>query len=180
MTVEELSKKDKTFIESEFISNVNTTFIALLGDIMTENITKIKHKLSPSQYSRYEEYLKNLKKRNQRQMYEEPSIVKTEIEDITEYEYYYTAKVVLTSNYIHYIMDKDTKKIIIGDKNKRILLKNILTFSKTKREIDQNIIKKCQKCGASLDINNSGICPYCHSTYETYKYDWILEKIENE
>ena len=52
MTAKELSEKDKTFTESTFISKVDNTFIMLLSSIMTENIERVKHKISENLYEK--------------------------------------------------------------------------------------------------------------------------------
>ena len=36
---------------------------------------------------------------------------------------------------------------------------------------------KCPGCGANINANYSGKCEYCGTTYDTVKYDWILEDI---
>ena len=42
---------------------------------------------------------------------------------------------------------------------------------------ETGIIKECPNCGASIDSNNTGVCPYCRSVYNLKDYDWILTKI---
>ena len=42
----------------------------------------------------------------------------------------------------------------------------------------QGIVRKCPTCGASMNINNSGECEYCHSIYNQEDYDWVLTKLE--
>ncbi len=178
MTVRELIEKDKTFTESQFISKVDNIFIMLLSGIMTENMDKVKHKLSPELFQKYEDYVNNLKEKNQRQMYGEPNVKSTNIYEITENESDYIIKVKLVSRYISYILDKATKQVITGNNKERVEITNFLTFIKSKKAREESIAKKCPNCGANMDVNNTGICQYCHSTYDTYKYDWILKNIE--
>ena len=180
MMIKELIQKDKTFNESEFISKVDNTFIMLLSGIMTENIEKVKHKLSQELFKKYDNYVKKLKINNQRQMYGDPNIKQTKIENIFEDENRYIIKVLLVSRYMDYIINKDTKKIIMGNNNERIEIHNHLTFIKLKNAKEESIIRKCPNCGASMDTNSTGICKYCHSIYDTYSYDWILTNIERK
>jgi len=180
MTVEELTEKDETFSESEILSKASMTYMMLLNSVMIENLDRIKHKLGTAAYSNINNYIACLKERNQRKIYEEPIIKKTEIKEITENDKYYIVKIELYSKYISYIIDKKTEKILIGDKYKIIEQKNIMTFMKGKNSIEEEIIKKCPNCGASMDINSTGICQYCHKLYDTNSYDWILVNIERE
>ncbi len=42
----------------------------------------------------------------------------------------------------------------------------------------EGMSRKCPGCGASIDANNSGVCPYCGTVYNTEDYDWVLTGIE--
>lgn len=178
MTIKELIQKDNTFNESEFISKADNIFIMILSGIMTENIEKVKHKLSHELYKKYEDYIKTLKIKNQRQMYGDPNIKQTKIEEIIEEENEYIIKVLLVSRYMNYIINKETKKIITGNNGERIEIHNHLTFVKSKQAKEESIIKKCPNCGASMNTSSTGICEFCHGTYDTFSYDWILTNIE--
>ncbi len=46
MSIEEFIQKDNTFSESGFIAKVDNTFIMLLNSIMTDNLERVKHKIS--------------------------------------------------------------------------------------------------------------------------------------
>ena len=64
MTKEELVKKDNTFKESAFIAKVDNTYIMLLTAITTENLPRVKHKVSDELYQKLIEKLENLKQEN--------------------------------------------------------------------------------------------------------------------
>lgn len=34
---------------------------------------------------------------------------------------------------------------------------------------------KCPSCGATLEVNKSGRCPYCHGIFDLDDYNWILD-----
>ena len=38
---------------------------------------------------------------------------------------------------------------------------------------------KCPSCGASIDVNRSGHCEYCGTTFDNENYDWILTSIRD-
>ena len=42
----------------------------------------------------------------------------------------------------------------------------------------QGWMKFCPHCGAPLDLNQSGVCSYCHSVVTSDDHDWVLTKIE--
>lgn len=178
MTIDELKSKDKEFTESGFIAKVDNTFIMLLSAIMTDNLPRVKHKLDYDLYKYYEEKLNNLNRKNQRQMYDELNVKKSSIKNIYEDNERYVIEVNLTSRYMDYRVDKDTNKYIDGINDRRVEKEYLLIFKKYKDAKESGIIKKCQNCGASLDINNTGVCPYCRGTYDLKAYDWILTDIK--
>ena len=65
----------------------------------------------------------------------------------------------------------------------------LIDFSKVKKkrkveaenadEQDLEEIRRCPTCGHSLDINASGLCPYCNQTIDMSEYDYIVTKIDN-
>ena len=76
-----------------------------------------------------------------------------------------------------YQVDKTTGKYVSGINDRRVEKEQYLTFSKIKNAKETGIIKECPNCGASIDSNNTGVCPYCRSVYNLKDYDWILTKI---
>ena len=41
-------------------------------------------------------------------------------------------------------------------------------------------VNKCPGCGASIDVNASGICPYCGTVYNQEDKNWILSSMNLE
>lgn len=177
MTIEEYTKVDSSFSESSFISKVDNTFIMLLSAIMTDNMPRVKHKISDKLYNYYDNYVKRLNQNNQKQMYDELNVKSTYINEITEDENHYIIKVLLISRYMDYIVDKTSFKLLLGNNTSRIEKKNYLTFKKIKNFKTESIARVCPTCGANIDANSTGICPYCSSSYDAYNYDWILTEI---
>lgn len=177
MSIEDLLKVDNTFSESSFIAKADNTFIMLLTAIMTGNMPRVKHKISEDLYNKYSRIVEQLNSKNQRQMYDELNVKSTEIIGIEKDEKNYLIKVKLTSRYMDYIMDKTTLNLISGNNRGRVEKVNFLTFKKTKEFKEESIARKCPGCGANIDANNTGICEYCGTSYDTYHYDWILTDI---
>lgn len=177
MKIEELVEKDNNFSVSSFISKVDNTYIMLKSAIMTGNIKKVKHKISPDIYKNLEIKINELNEKNQQQLYDELNIKSTQICEISEDTDNYIIKVLLISRFMNYIIDKESKKYISGNKENRIEKKNYLTFKKHKNSKKEKIVKKCPGCGANLNVSSSGICTYCGATYDTENYDWVLTNI---
>ncbi len=162
--------------DAEIISKINNTYIMLLNGIMLDKIERVKHKVSPSIYNYYKNYIETLKNKGLRQMYEEPNIKDTKILTKEQNNNYEEVKVLLTSRYLEYHADINNGDYISGNNKRRITKENFLTFTK-KLNAEEEIIKRCPSCGASIDFNNNGICAYCNSTYDTENHDYILVEI---
>ena len=143
---------DEKFNETDFLGKVSNTYIMILTAIMTDNIKRVEHKISP-----------NVKEQL--------------IKDKCEKEDHYEITVLLTSRYMDYQVDKTTGEYVSGINTERVEKEHYLTFSKIKGAKEIGIIKECPNCGASIDSNNTGICPYCRSVYNLKDYDWILIKM---
>ncbi len=168
---------DETFNETEFLSKVSNTYIMILTAIMTDNIKRVEHKISPSVKEQLLKITEELNSKNLRQMYDELNVKNIVIKDQYEKEDHYEITVLLTSRYMDYQVDKTTGKYVSGINTERVEKEHYLTFSKIKGAKEIGIIKECPNCGASIDSNNTGICPYCRSVYNLKDYDWILIKM---
>lgn len=177
MQVNDLVKRDSSFSESAFITKVNNTYIMLLTAIMTNNLDRVKHKISQELYDRYSIFLKELDKANQKKVYQEMNIKDTKIINITENDNQYLIEVKLISRYMDYIVNSQTNAFLFGNNTHRIEKENRLLFSKSKQAKSENDIRKCPNCDAIIDANSSGICEYCKTPYNTKDYDWVLVSI---
>ncbi len=168
---------DNNFNEPIFITRVNNIFIKLHTAIMKGDLTDVKHFLSDEVIAKYQTIIDNLNNHNERQMYDELNVKETSIIDESETDDNYIIKVRLISRYMDYIIDKDTGKLLKGDNTRRIAKQNILEFQKKKDAKDIAIVRKCPGCGASINVNDAGVCEYCGSIYNMKDYDYILTNI---
>lgn len=168
---------DEKFNETEFLSKVSNTYIMILTAIMTDNIKRVEHKISPNVKEQLLKITEELNSKNLRQMYDELNVKNIVIIDKYEKEDHYEITVLLTSRYMDYQVDKTTGEYVSGINTERVEKEHYLTFSKIKGAKEIGIIKECPTCGASIDSNNTGICPYCRSVYNLKDYDWILIKM---
>lgn len=178
MTIDELTKIDSSFTESGFIAKVDNTFIMLLTAIMTDNLDRVKHKISNELYEKYFNILKELNSNNERQMYDELNVKSSEINNIEQIDDKYVIQVLLISRYMDYIVDKTTGEYISGVNDSRVEKENLLTFEKKINAQMEGSARKCPGCGSNVNANSSGKCEYCGAIYDTENYDWVLTKVE--
>ena len=70
-----------------------------------------------------------------------------------------------------YVINENTNKVVRGNKNSKLCIEYILTFTKNKEVID-----KCPNCGALINQQNIKVCEYCHSKLVTNENDYVLSK----
>ena len=62
------------FNETDFLGKVSNTFIMILMAIMTDDVKRVEHKVSPSVKEKLLQKTEELNKKNLRQMYDEPNV----------------------------------------------------------------------------------------------------------
>lgn len=72
-----------------------------------------------------------------------------------------------------YIIDKASGKVLRGSKSNKLRMYYNFTFimKNTEQKID-----KCPNCGAPVEVNASGVCPYCNSKIVGENTSWVMSK----
>lgn len=178
MKVSEFSKIDTSFNEVMFLSKVNNIFTQLFSSLMFDELKEVDHFISDELYMKYNDLIKEHKLNNIRQIFDELHVKYTKIENIEVTEDKYKVTVYLESRYLDYCVDLNTRKVVSGNDYSAILANYRLVLEKDTDTKKQGIIRECSSCGASMDINDSGVCAYCGSVYKQEDYDWVLTSIE--
>lgn len=165
------------FNEALFKTKVDNIFIQIHTAITTDNLDDIKHFLSNELYLQLNNYLNNLKSKNQRQIYDEINVKNTYIKEKKKLADRTRITVNVIARYMDYIIDINNNKIISGQDTKRIEKIYTLVFEKKLATKELGLVRKCPNCGASLNINASGKCPFCKTTFNLVDYDYILVEI---
>lgn len=176
--MDELIKLDPTFTESSFKTKVDNIFVMLHMSLMTDNMKRVAHFINDQVYNEFNDRLQTLNSNNERQMFDELNVKSTDIinVEITDEKYIITVRIV--SRYMDYIVDKTTNKYKRGNNYSREEKENILVFEKKRSAKIQGIVRFCPNCGHPMDVNKSGYCEFCHSTYNQESYDYVLTSIK--
>lgn len=163
-------------VDSELIGKFSNIYIMLLYSIMTKDMNRVKHFISDDLYNKYLDIIDILNKNQESQMYDELNvgkidIIRTEVMDNKE-----VVTVRIISRYMDYIIDSQGNYKRGNNKN-RVQKENILVFTKNLDAISKNYYT-CSNCGANLDINFTGSCPYCNSICDVSDYDYQLVKLD--
>ena len=175
--MDELIKLDPTFTLSSFKTKVDNIFVMLHMSLMTDNLKRVNHFISDSVMEEFKNRLAILNQNNEREMFDELNVKSTDILNVEILPDKYVIKVRLISRYMDYIVDKTTLNFKRGNNTSRIEKENILVFEKKRSAKVQGIVRFCPNCGHPMDVNKSGYCEFCHSTYNQEDYDWVLVSI---
>ena len=175
--MDELIELDPTFTLSSFKTKVDNIFVMLHMSLMTDNLKRVDHFISDSVMEEFKNRLAILNQNNEREMFDELNVKSTDILNVEILPDKYVIKVRLISRYMDYIVDKTTLNFKRGNNTSRIEKENILVFEKKRSAKVQGIVRFCPNCGHPMDVNKSGYCEFCHSTYNQEDYDWVLVSI---
>ncbi len=172
--LEELQKLEPSFTESMFKTKVDNIFISLLNAIMFQDIERVSSSLGENLREEITAKIETLKSSNEIQMYDELNVKHTEITRVQILEDCYQIQVTLTSRYMDYRLDNQTKKLKSGDNSRRVEKQNYLVFEEKRNHKSLGDSIKCPYCGAPIDYNKTGICEYCKQQMPKEDYDWVL------
>lgn len=175
--IAKILKEDKDFSEAKFKAKADNIFIQLYTAVMKQDLTRIRHFLSEEVYVKFQEKVKTLNARNVIQIYGELNVSETRISRISENEKEFIIEVNLQTKYLDYQIDKKSKRMVSGNDQIRVEKNMILLFAKTKSAKSLGVARKCQGCGANMDLSFDGRCKYCGSIFKLEEYDWILKDI---
>ena len=178
MNSSEFSKIDSTFNEGLFLSKVNNIFVKLFTSIMLDTLDEVKHFIGDDVYDYANRIVSKNNNNGTRQMYDELNVKNSMIRDIEVNENVYTIKVYLQSRYMDYIINLNDGSYVSGNDSSRIQVDYLLTFEKRVDTKNAGIARRCPGCSAPMNVNNSGKCEYCGTTFNQEDYDWVLTKLE--
>jgi len=177
MTIDEFKEYDPSFNESMFITKVNNMFVKFLTNIMMDRLPEVKHFVNDEVYAYGESIVKAAKDNGNRQMYDELNVKDTKIKEYQVTDDELIIRVCLQSRYMDYIISLDDGSYVSGNNSSRKQVDYDITLTKKRVTKNQDIVRKCPGCGASIDVNASGKCEYCGTIYNQEDYDWVITSL---
>ena len=173
---DEIKKYDEDFDLAHFYTKVDHIFTMILSAIMERDTSNVKHYLSNEIYEDYNKLINSYIEDKKIRLFDEMNVKSTDIIDVYKNNYGINIVVKLVSRYMDYFIDEEGK-YINGINDHRIEVDHEIVFTKKLDTKELKEVRKCPSCGNSLDINVTGVCPYCKQTIDMSNYDYIVTKI---
>ena len=174
ISINELIEKDKTFSESEFKSKVENQFMQIFLAVTVGKIERIDHFVNDEVYARLKAIVEDNAAKNVIHFYEEPNVSNISINRIVEEDDSFIVEATVLFKAYDYFASKGDMKFLSGNKDYRTETVRRIVFKKMKSAREFGIQRKCPNCGNTLDINYSGVCPYCKTVFDLETYDWVI------
>lgn len=179
LPISEIMKDNKCFDAELFKKWSKNIFLYLqLGN--EKELKQIKHSIDEGLIERRVQSLSDFERDNLELKREGLLVEEVKILDYSKWLDKSQIKVYIKARLKEYIINKETQKVIRGNKRKLYERNFIMTFQKNDSDEDEQegFINNCSSCGATITDIEFGKCQYCGSLVNPIRYNWKLIKNE--
>ena len=181
--LKKIQEIDPMFSEEEFIAWSKDVFVKLQNQWMAREWEEIRHFETNELFEQHKNQIQGYIDKKQINMLERICVNYADLYSFKQVGDKDILEVALNSSMIDYIIDEDTKKVLMGDTVTRRTRTYKLTFIrktgiKTKPGEAKVNTTNCPNCGAPTQITSSGKCEYCGSVITTGEFSWVLSNLE--
>ena len=174
---------DPLFSEEEFIAWTKDVFVKLQNQWMARDWEEIRCFETNELFEQHKNQIQGYIDKKQINMLERICVNYADLYNFKQVGDKDILEVALNSSMVDYIIDEETKKVLMGDTVTRRTRTYKLTFiRKTGIKTQEGEAKvnttNCPNCGAPTEITTSGKCNYCGSVITTGEFDWALSNLE--
>lgn len=181
--LKKIQEIDPMFSEEEFIAWTKDLFVKLQNQWMARDWEEIRHFETNELFEQHKNQIQGYIDKKQINMLERICVNYADLYNFKQVGDKDILEVALNSSMVDYIIDEDTKKVLMGDTVTRRTRTYKLTFIrktgiKTKPGESKVNTTNCPNCGAPTQITSSGKCEYCGSVITTGEFNWVLSNLE--
>lgn len=181
--LKKIQEVDPMFSEEEFIAWTKDLFVKLQNQWMAREWEEIRHFETNELFEQHKNQIQGYIDKKQINMLERICVNYADLYNFKQVGDKDILEVALNSSMVDYIIDEDTKKVLMGDTVTRRTRTYKLTFIrktgiKTKPGESKVNTTNCPNCGAPTQITSSGKCEYCGSVITTGEFNWVLSNLE--
>lgn len=179
----ELMKKDPNFSRAAFVEKVSNFYIQMQQAWQTKQWEPMRMHMTDALYSQMERQLAEYKRLGRTNYMERIAVLGVRIVGYTADEKNDILTLRVNTRMVDYTVDDNTGEVVNGSKKAEKFLEYEYTFIRsvdmlTPQDNAEVKIINCKNCGAPLNVNHSGQCPYCDSILTASDYDWVLYQIK--
>lgn len=182
LPIETLKQKDPAFNEQILLEKVGNQYIQMQNAWQNKQWESMRAIMTDALYNQMARQLQALIDAKQTNHVERIAVLETRIVRYAVEGDNDVLVVRLSTRITDYTTDDRTGAIISGSTTRELFMVYDwkLTRQKDKKTLTQPSVTQisCPNCGAPLDINHTGKCPYCGTVVTLSDHDWALSVIK--
>lgn len=171
--INEIKKYIPNFNTSQFLSNGYNIFVRIEEAWMNFDLEKVRDCITDEMFNMYESQLTSMEMKGEQNIMKDFKLLNSAITEAKKQNNMLEVKTRYVIEFYDYIVNKDTKKVVRGNSNRKIKMVYEFTFI---ADVESTKLDKCPNCGAPIDINSAGVCKYCNSKIVDDSKNWVMSK----
>ena len=182
LPIETLKQKDPNFNEQKLLEKVSNDYVRMQQCWQAKDWEPMRAVMTDQLYNQMLRQLDELKRNTVTNYVERIAVLNTRIMRYAVEGDNDVLVVRLQSRICDYTLDDETGNLVSGSRTRELFMtydwKLIRQKDQKTRDEAHMTQLSCPNCGAPLDINQSGKCPYCGSVITLSDHDWALSSIK--
>ena len=161
------------FDDKKFLQDGYKIFLDVEDAWMNFELDKVKDVITDEMFNMYESQLSSMEIKGEQNIMNGFNLKDCAITNVVDQN----DNIEVTTKYIiefyDYIIEKESGKVLRGSKVNKLRMYYDFTF--VMKNTDEKI-EHCPNCGAPVEVNASGVCPYCNSKIVGENTSWVMSK----
>ena len=162
-----------SFDESKFLQDGYNIYLDVQKAWMNFELDKVHNKITDELFNQYESQLSSMEIKGEQNVMNGFVLKDKAIRNCVVQN----DNLEVTTRYIvefyDYIINKESGSVLRGTKSRKVRMTYDITFV---MKANEEKIKNCPNCGAPVEVNSSGVCPYCNSKIVGENTEWVMSK----
>lgn len=161
------------FDEKQFLQTGYQMFLDVEDAWMNFELDKVHNIITDEMFNMYESQLSSMEIKGEQNIMNGFNLKDCAITNYINQNDNLEVETKYIIEFYDYIIDKASGKVLRGSKSNKLRMYYNFTFimKNTEQKID-----KCPNCGAPVEVNASGVCPYCNSKIVGENTSWVMSK----
>ncbi|MBQ3865044.1 MAG: Tim44 domain-containing protein [Clostridia bacterium] len=181
--IADLIAKDPNFTKAAFVEKVSNMYIQMQHAWQDKAWEPMRMHMTDALYSQMERQLEDYKRNGRTNIMERIAVLGVRIIGYSNDAVNDILTLRVNTRLVDYTVDDNTGAVISGSKTAEKFMEYEYTYIRSTDQVtptqeEEVKVLNCKNCGAPLQVNHSGQCPYCDSVITASEYDWVLSSIK--